>query len=196
MRSFRWSSLPKVTIVLIGLNVLFFLYLTLTGSSLNTGFMVEKGALYAPAILQEHEYYRLITSMFMHFGFEHLFFNMLLLYFLGDILERELGGVIFCFSYLVTGLVGNVASLIYYAVKASYVVSAGASGAVFGLVGLVGYMVYAHRGYFRGISSHQIIMMVVFTLYNGFTGGGVNNTAHIFGLLSGILCGMVFYRGE
>ncbi|MBR5474539.1 MAG: rhomboid family intramembrane serine protease [Lachnospiraceae bacterium] len=194
MYQFRWDRLPKATVTLVAANVLYFLYLSVFGSSLDTGFMIEKGALYAPLVLERQEFYRLFTAMFMHFGLEHIFFNMLLLYFLGDIIEREMGVTIFLFSYFVTGLCGNVASLLYYAVSPGHVVSAGASGAIFGLVGMIAYMVYCNRGYFRGISSRQIILMVAFSLYSGFTGSDVNNISHVVGLIAGVLCGMIFYR--
>lgn len=196
MRVFCGKELPKATIALVAANVLFFLYLTVTGSSLNSWYMIEKGALYVPAVLRGKEYYRLITSMFMHFGFEHLLFNMLLLLYLGNILEKKFGSVIFSFIYLVSGLMGNLASLVYYSLCAENVVSAGASGAIYGLVGLIAYLVYYHRGYCEGISARQIILMVVFSLYGGFADGGTNNTAHIAGLIAGGLCGLVFYRSE
>lgn len=78
---------------IIAVNIIYFLFLEITGSSLNTGFMVKRGAMYAPLILQYGEYYRLLTSVFMHFGIGHLINNMLVLFVLGDNLERALGKV-------------------------------------------------------------------------------------------------------
>lgn len=194
MKQFQWRELPKATIVLIGINVLFFLYVMSAGSFSDSRFMMEAGALYAPAVWEDYEFYRLITAMFLHFGLEHLFFNMLLLYFLGNLLEKTFGSLLFLFLYLFSGLMGNVASLIYYSIVEANAISAGASGAVFGLVGVVAYMVFANRGYFQGISSRQILLMIVFSFYSGLTGGGVNNIAHAAGLFSGLLCGIIFYR--
>ena len=77
--------------LLIALNVLFFLYLEITGSSEDAYFMYTKGAMYAPAVLEDGEYYRLLTAMFMHFGIRHIMNNMLVLFVLGDNLERALG---------------------------------------------------------------------------------------------------------
>ncbi len=192
----RFRRLPKATVLLVGLNVIWFLVLTMQGGSTDTSVAVTHGALYAPLVFEGGEYYRLLSSLFVHFGFEHMFFNMVLLCFLGNILERELGSLVYLFSYLAAGLCGNIASLVYYASSSRYVVSAGASGAIFGLVGMVAYMVYVNRGYFRGISSRQILLMVVFSLYSGITEGGVNNIAHVAGLVSGLLCGMAFYRSR
>ena len=78
---------------LIVLNILYFLYLELTGSTEDAYFMLEHGAMYGPFVLRGHEYYRLLTSMFMHFGINHIVNNMLVLFVLGDNLERALGKV-------------------------------------------------------------------------------------------------------
>ena len=78
---------------LIILNILYFLYLELTGSTEDAYFMLEHGAMYGPLILRGHEYYRLLTSIFMHFGIDHIVNNMLVLFVLGDNLERALGKV-------------------------------------------------------------------------------------------------------
>ena len=78
-----------VTMLLIGLNVLFFLYLEIAGSSEDVYFMYEHGALFAPAVTEQGEYYRLVTAMFMHFGIHHIMNNMIVLFAIGDRLEQE-----------------------------------------------------------------------------------------------------------
>ena len=192
----RSSHFPRAAIAIIACNVLYFLYLTVRGSTLNTEFMLKMGALYAPYVIKEHEYYRLVSSMFMHFGFEHLFSNMLLLYFMGSVLEDSFGSLLFVFTYLISGLAGNVASVIYYSTMSARVVSAGASGAVFGLVGAVAWMIIKNHGYYKRMGMRQILLMVVFSIYSGVIGGGINNTAHIAGLVAGFFCGMVFSWGR
>ena len=82
-----------VNIGLIFLNVLYFLYLEIAGSSEDILFMYEKGAMLAPAVLENGEYYRLFTAMFMHFGINHIINNMIVLFALGDNLERALGHI-------------------------------------------------------------------------------------------------------
>ena len=181
--------------ILIALNVLFFLYLDLTGSSLDSRHMIDKGAMYLPLILEEGQYYRLLTSVFMHFGISHLFNNMLVLFVLGDNLERALGHIRYLIFYLLCGVGANLISLAADMGTMNYfVVSAGASGAIFGVVGGLIYAVAINRGRLEDLSTRQLVILVVLTLYHGFTSTGVDNAAHVGGLVTGIFLGMLFYR--
>ena len=179
---------------IIAVNIIYFLFLEITGSSLNTGFMVKRGAMYAPLILQYGEYYRLLTSVFMHFGIGHLINNMLVLFVLGDNLERALGKVKYLIFYLLCGIGANIISLAVNMGRGYYVVSAGASGAIFGVVGGLVYAVAVNRGRLEDLSTQQLMILVAVTLYHGFTSTGVDNAAHLGGLLIGIFLGMIFYR--
>lgn len=193
----RYRTIPIASIFLIILNVIVHLYLTFKGGTTNTMLMLENGALYVPAVLEDHEYYRMITSMFMHFGFEHLFFNMILLYYMGTVLEKGLGEIRFLLLYFISGLIGNVASLIWYTQIDRMAVSAGASGAIFGLVGAALYLVIKHKGYYRGIDIRRLVLMIGVNLYNGFVvQSGINNAAHVGGLVSGFLLGVVLTQSE
>lgn len=180
--------------IIIAVNVIYFLFLEITGSTLNTGFMVERGAMYAPLILRYKEYYRLLTSVFMHFGIGHLINNMLVLFVLGDNLERALGKVKYLIFYLLCGVGANIVSLAVNIGRGAYVVSAGASGAIFGVVGGLVYAVAVNKGRLEDLSTHQLMILVAVTLYHGFTSAGVDNAAHVGGLIIGIFLGMIFYR--
>lgn len=87
-----------ITMALIVLNILYFVYLEAVGSSEDVLFMLEHGAMFGPLVLEGHEYYRLLTAVFMHFGINHIVNNMLVLFVLGDNLERALGKSSICFS--------------------------------------------------------------------------------------------------
>ena len=182
-----------VNIGLIFLNVLYFLYLEIAGSSEDILFMYEKGAMLAPAVLENGEYYRLFTAMFMHFGINHIINNMIVLFALGDNLERALGHIKYLIFYLFCGVGANWISMMADR-SDSFVVSAGASGAVFGVVGGLFYAVLVNRGRLEDLSTRQLVVMIVLSLYLGFTESGVDNIAHIGGLILGILAGILLYR--
>lgn len=179
---------------LIAINVLYFLFLEATGSSENTSFMVAHGAMYAPLVIEKGEYYRLITSVFMHFGISHIMNNMLILFILGDNLERALGHIKYLFFYLICGVGANIVSMAVNLGEYRNVVSAGASGAIFGVIGGLLYAVIINRGRLEDLSTRQLVVMIVCSLYFGFTSTGVDNAAHIAGLLIGIVMGILLYR--
>lgn len=179
---------------LIVLNIIYFLYLEIAGSSEDTMFMLQHGAMFAPLVLEKGEYYRLVTSIFMHFGISHIANNMLVLFVVGDNLERALGSIRYLIFYLLCGVGANVVSM--YAGMNDYVqaVGAGASGAIFGVIGGLLYAVIVNKGRLEDLSTRQLVVMIVFSLYFGFTSTGVDNVAHIAGLVIGIILAAVMYR--
>lgn len=183
-----------VNIMLIAVNVAYFLYLEITGSVDSTEFMVSHGAMYAPYVLEYGEYYRLLTSVFMHFGINHIMNNMLILFILGDNLERALGHIKYLIFYLLCGAGANIVSMLINMGEYRNVVSAGASGAIFGVIGGLLYAVCVNKGRLEDLSTRQLVVIIVSSLYFGFTSTGVDNAAHIAGLLIGILLGAVLYR--
>ena len=122
-----------VNYLLVAANIVIFLIVEATGGSEDVGHMIQCGASYTPYV-QTGEYYRLFTSMFLHFGLKHLISNMVLLFFLGDYMERFLGKVSYLILYLGGGFLGNVFSYWNECRQGETVVSAGASGAVFAAV--------------------------------------------------------------
>ena len=189
----RYGKKAYVNGLLIALNVLFFLYLEITGSSENAYFMYTKGAMSAPAVLEDGEYYRLLTAMFMHFGIRHIMNNMLVLFVLGDNLERALGHVKYLIFYLLCGIGSNWVSMMAHSTD-TMTVSAGASGAIFGVVGGLLYVVTANKGRLEDLSTRQLVTMIFFSLYLGYTSTGVDNTAHLSGLVIGIVLAIILYH--
>lgn len=180
--------------ILIALNILYFLYLEIAGSSEDTAFMMKHGAMYAPFILEEGEYYRLLTSMFMHFGIRHLVNNMLILFVIGDHLERAVGKIRYLVFYLLSGIGANVISMMVGMKDYGRTVGAGASGAIFGVIGALLVVVIKNQGRLENLQSRQLVMMTAFSLYFGFTSTGVDNTAHVAGLVLGMFLALVLYR--
>ncbi len=193
-RYFGAGYFTKYNTLLILLNVLVFFIINTMGSTRNSNYLLEKGALYWPAVEQLHQFYRLITYMFLHSGFEHLANNMIVLLFIGDNLERATGKWRFLVIYFMSGVIAGIASLSYNMLKGANAVSVGASGAIFGVVGAMAYIVIINKGHLENISSRQIVMFVLFSLYGGLTSQGIDNAAHIGGLLAGAVLAAILYR--
>lgn len=182
------------TVALIVINVAVFFIMSLFGNTEDVMFMLEHGAMFEPLITEEHEYYRIITSMFLHFGIEHLLNNMVILGALGWNLELETGKIRFLIIYLVSGIGGNLLSLYLGVSSAEYAVSAGASGAIFGLMGALLYVAARNRGRMGRISGKGVLFMIALSLYFGITSSGIDNAAHIGGLLCGFILSVILYR--
>lgn len=183
-----------VTVALILINVLVFIAVELTGTSQNAWHVLDYGAAYTPYIVQNGEVYRLFTSMFLHFGIEHLVNNMLVLFVLGSRLEQVIGKLRFLFIYLAGGIAGNIFSLILELRNQDFSVSAGASGAVFAVMGAMIYVVIRNKGWLGDLSMRQILVMAAFSLYFGFTSSGVDNAAHIGGMIAGFVLAVLIWH--
>lgn len=182
------------TIVLAAVNIVVFLFLSFQGMTEDVGFMLEHGAMYTPDIIYAGKYEELFTCMFLHYGFEHLMNNMIALVLMGWQLEQELGRVKYVLLYLVSGFAGNLLSLITELHTEEYAVSAGASGAVFGIIGALFYIAIRNHGRVGNVSGKGILFMMAISLYHGFTSGGINNSAHIGGAAAGFVLAVILYR--
>ena len=183
-----------VTVALILINVLVFIAVELTGTSQNAWHVLDYGAAYTPYIVQNGEVYRLFTSMFLHFGIEHLVNNMLVLFVLGSRLEQVIGKLRFLFIYLAGGIAGNIFSLILELRNQDFSLSAGASGAVFAVMGAMIYVVIRNKGWLGDLSMRQILVMAAFSLYFGFTSSGVDNATHIGGMIAGFVLAVLIWH--
>ena len=183
-----------VTAALILINILVFVAVELTGTSQDAWHVLNYGAAYTPYIVERGEVYRLFTSMFLHFGIEHLLNNMLVLFVLGSRLEQVIGKVRFLLIYLLGGISGNIISLLLELRLQEFAVSAGASGAVFAVMGAMIYVVIRNKGWLGDLSMRQILVMAAFSLYFGFTSSGVDNAAHVGGLLAGFALSVLLWH--
>lgn len=182
------------TVIIILINVAVFLVLSVLGNTEDANFMLKHGAMYMPFIVEGHEYYRLFTCLFLHFGMAHLANNMVLLGALGWNLELEIGKIRFIIIYFISGLGGNLVSLYRNIAAEEQFVSAGASGAIFGLMGALFYVVIANRGRMGRLSGRGMLIMIALSLYYGLTSSGVDNYAHIGGLVCGFILAVILYR--
>lgn len=177
---------PVATWVLLAAIGLAFLAQTLAGGSTDVEVLVRMGAKVTP-LIADGEYWRLFTSMFLHIGVAHLFFNGYALLAIGTELERFYGTGRFLAIYLLSGLFGSLAS---YAFNDS--LAAGASGAIFGLIGALGSFFFLHReslGNWGRSRLINVVILVAINLFFGFTQSGIDNLAHMGGLICGLLLG-------
>ena len=190
-----------INTIIIAINIIVFLVMHYTKAFGGEGPMVEGGALSWYLVKEQKEYYRVITSMFMHADWSHLFNNMVVLLFVGVNLERAAGKIKYLFLYFGTGIIAGITSIGYNMWKEyaefSYehtVFSIGASGAIFGVVGAMLYIVIANRGQLEDLSTRQMILFVVFSLYGGISNAQIDQAAHIGGFIAGLLLAIIVYR--
>ena len=185
IKSFLRSRQP-VNLIIAVANILVFLVLSFLGDTENAAFMAAHGAS-VTAYVEQREYYRLFTCMFLHFGLEHLFYNMLVLIFLGDALEEAVGKVRYLVIYLGGGLIGNVVSVLIEIQKGESIVSAGASGAIFSVIGALVFIVLKNHGNLGIYSGKRLVLMAVLSILQSMTATGVDNSAHIGGFAAGFV---------
>ena len=170
---------PTVTYAILAINIIVFIIPLLYGQSET---MVAQFCVHGPSIRYGH-YYRLFTGIFLHGSIFHLIFNSYALYVIGSQIESFLGKFKFLIIYLAGGLMGSLFSITFN----GNVASIGASGAIFGLMGALVYFGYHYRVYLGNVIKSQIIPLIVFNLVLGFVMSGVDNSAHIGGLIGGTL---------
>ena len=192
-RSIAREFTPVNTAMVI-LNVIVFFALTFAGSTEDVEFMLRHGAMYVPAVLEDGQYYRFFTCMFLHFGFMHLTGNMVVLMFLGDNVERAVGKVKFILIYILGGLFGSIGSFTYAMIYNPGIVSAGASGAIFALIGALLWLVIRNKGRLEDMTTLKMCVLIAYALYNGITSKNVDMAAHLFGLVGGFLAAIILYR--
>lgn len=190
----RSIRLSLVNTIIVAINVMIHLLLYQSSIFSETQEIVVQGALSWQSILEDNEYFRLITAMFLHADLSHLFNNMLLLTFIGEKVERLIGWKKYLILYLGTGIIAGISSIGYNKFVNDDVWSIGASGAVFGVVGALLYIIVRCKGRVDEIDGRQMILFAMISLYSGFTNAGIDNVAHIGGFLAGILLATICYR--
>ena len=189
-----YDSKPYITMAVIAVNIIVFAVMSIFGNTLDAQYMAEHGAMYPPYVAENGQYWRLFTSMFMHFGLMHILNNMVMLGAVGRIVEIAMGHIRFLIVYIAAGICGSVLSYVVMLHNNDYAVSAGASGAIFGMVGALVWIVIVNRGFYEGISRQQVIFMVILMIYYGVSTSGVDNWDHLGGLAGGFIISIVLYR--
>ncbi|MFT3932134.1 MAG: rhomboid family intramembrane serine protease [Chitinophagaceae bacterium] len=180
------------TYTIIALNILVFILMVADGAGImepNGLVHIKWGSNYGPLTLSG-DWWRLITNMFIHFGFIHIAMNMYTFYMVGIYLEPLLGKIRYVAAYLCTGVLASITSLWWHTIPAN---SAGASGAIFGMYGL--FLAFLIPKLIPDVVRKGLLQsIVIFIIYNLVYGmkGGVDNSAHIGGLISGFVIGGLY----
>lgn len=184
----------NITISLIIINVIIYLILEFLGATEDATFMMQYGAVYPPLITERGEYWRFFTATLMHFGFDHLLNNMVMLGAAGQILENALGKIKYLVLYFFAGIGGCILSYLQMMHSEEYAVAAGASGSIFGIVGALAWILILHKGRYVTLTGKGMIIMIFISLYYGASTGDVDNWGHIGGFVMGFLLSIIFYR--
>ena len=185
----RPSGTAIVTKTLIGLNFAIYLVTAVQGSGLNApgGKLFTDWALFGPLVAQG-DWWRLVTSMFLHASIAHIGLNMLALWFIGGFVEQYLGSLRYVLLYLVSGLAGSAGALVADPTG----VTVGASGAIFGILGAMLILEWNATGRLAGNAATWIAINLVFDFaYNG-NGGNISIGGHVGGVIGGILVMLAF----
>ena len=179
-----------VTAVLFLINAVMFLLTEFAGRPGSTDTMLRLGAAYTPYI-RDGQYWRLITACFLHFGIGHLVNNMIALVAVGSILEKWLGHVRYFIFYMIAGLSGSILTYVAELLSGDQSVSAGASGAIFGLIGIYAVILLKNRSRLGRDMVLRVVFGVTLAVLPGFYNKGISLTAHLGGLLAGIVMGLL-----
>lgn len=179
-----WTRKTPYTYFFFGLNLLIFALMALAGGSTNEPTLMAFGVK-ANAEIARGQWWRFVTPVFIHIGMLHLIFNSYALWIVGQQVEKLYGGARFVALYVLTGVAGVTGSYFYH----PDTVSAGASGAIFGLFGVLLMFGIRYRSsippYFKRAVGTGVLPVIVINLIIGFTIPQIDNSAHIAGLLAG-----------
>src|SRR5215475_12725136 len=181
-----WTRRPIFTYIFLGLNILIFVLMAFAGGSSSEPTLLAFGVK-ANSEIARGEWWRFITPIFIHIGMLHLFFNSYALWIVGPQVEKLYGAARFVILYVLTGVAGVCGSYFYHPQS----ISAGASGAIFGLFGVLLVFGIRYRSsippFFKRAVGTGVLPVIVINLIIGFTIPAIDNSAHIGGLLAGAL---------
>ena len=175
-----------ITKLLIIINIVMFTMMSFQGGTTEIYNLIHFGAKYNP-LIADGEYFRLVSSIFIHIGIVHLLFNSYALNMLGKDAESMYGSYKFIAIYLISGVFGSLGSFLF-----SNAVSAGASGAIFGLIGSYLYFGMRKPAVFSARYGMNLITLLIINIIFGLTNRNIDNFAHFGGLLGGILASWAF----
>ena len=175
-----------VTYILMAINIAVYIVMLICKVSPDDpDSMIRWGAMFSPLVLSG-EWWRIITACFLHFNATHLMSNMIVLFALGRLNEPALGKVRYAAIYLLSGILSNIVSMVFHVATGQIVVSAGASGAIYGLLGAMTCLAFFGKSGIEGIYKKRIPLMLILVIAGSIFGEpNVDYIGHISGLLIG-----------
>lgn len=180
-----------ITPILVLINVLVYIAYVYTKDSYGFSYLEEKLTDNLQYVLVEKQYYRIVTSIFFHFSLTHLLSNMVVLIALGARAENLIGKVGYICAYLFCGIIASVCSIVSCYMGNFYDYAGGASGAICGLMGILIVFAFFGKGKISDISLKDLIFLSVITILNGYVSEGIDNAAHVGGLIAGLFVGVL-----
>lgn len=181
----RYKTEPYVSGALVVINIIIFLWCTFDG-----GMLYNVGGLSPHMFFSERQYYRLLSSLFLHGDIGHLVNNMLLLFGLGAMMEKETGHLAFGAAYFISGVGGNIVSLLFKIRTGDwYIESIGASGAVFGLIGLLLMLGIFSGARMANVTPVRVLFVIGYSIYSNLDNSRIDNAAHVGGVVTGVMAG-------
>lgn len=178
---------PIVTYIIIAICILLYIIMEIFGNGSTNNITLLKFGANLDVLVKNGEYYRLFTSIFLHIGIMHLLCNMYSLYIIGREVESLFGKVKYIIIFILSGIFGSILSIAF----SHNAISAGASGAIFGLLGALLYFGMHYRTYLGEALVRSIIPILIINLIIGFLSPGIDMAAHIGGFVGGILVSMM-----
>ena len=195
LKIFIPSRLFFVTTIILDINILIYVVMLASSGFFFKNFdqetLIAAGAYFKPAIISG-EWWRLLTAIFLHSNFPHILMNMIMLFYIGAILEPAIGHIKFAIIYILTGFFANLIS--FY--LTDYTLTVGASGAIFGLLGVFSGMLTNRKIAIelRKFIIINIVAITIMTTVNGFLKGSVNYVAHFAGLFCGAVLTIIYLQ--
>ena len=191
----RLKYFVTVNKIIIAINVIVFLIMSIDGDPTDAYYLYEHGGISPYKFFKEFELGTLFTSMFIHAGIQHLVSNMLMLWLMGDVLEREFGKIYYSIVYMGSGIAAGLFSQVYHLMQGKeHLVSVGASGAIFGVIGAVVWILIRNKGHWNNISLKRLGIYLIISVIAGLNDTSIGMAAHISGFIAGFIICMILYR--
>ncbi len=185
----NFKEMPFVNISLVIINAIIFIACIFAGD-----LIYDQGTVDIVSVLQNGQWYRVLTAMFLHADMEHILSNMLVLYVLGEMVEKAMGHIKYLIMYIFAGIGGSMASLYLNYIVNDTVGSLGASGAIFGMIGALLFILIRNKGRLESMSVGRILFYIIASIYLGLRSSNIDNMAHLGGLVSGFILAIFLYR--